>query len=248
MTKAQIARFPRSQPVSVSGAGPRPHQPDRLRDGRCARLESVRRRGVGRALHADGFDHLPAAHERGQLREKVFAAPQQTDAGRAAQLVAGERDEVRAQRRMSTGSCGTAWEPSTTTSAPASRARRASSATGLIVPSMFRDPHQRDDLGALGDQASTSVSPTCYYLGRVRANWYSRSPVLRLGLHGRTAALVERHGSSNTERRAKLSVPATQVAEWADHTAAVLLQIYAKCLAGQEELARMRIDTTLRGA
>jgi integrase len=35
-----------------------------------------------------------------------------------------------------------------------------------------------------------------------------------------------------------VGVPATQVAEWADHDVAVLLQIYAKCLAGQEELAR----------
>jgi hypothetical protein len=30
-------------------------------------------------------------------------------------------------------------------------------------------------------------------------------------------------------------VPPTQVAEWAGHSVAVLLQIYAKCLAGQED-------------
>ncbi len=37
----------------------------------------------------------------------------------------------------STGICGTAWEPSTTTSAPTSCARAATAATGLSVPSVF---------------------------------------------------------------------------------------------------------------
>jgi hypothetical protein len=36
-----------------------------------------------------------------------------------------------------------------------------------------------------------------------------------------------------------------QVAEWAGHSVAVLLQIYAKCLAGQEETARKRIEGAL---
>jgi integrase len=40
-------------------------------------------------------------------------------------------------------------------------------------------------------------------------------------------------------------VPATQVAEWAGHSVAVLLQIYAKCIAGQEETARKRIERAL---
>lgn len=40
-------------------------------------------------------------------------------------------------------------------------------------------------------------------------------------------------------------VPATQVAEWAGHSVAVLLQIYAKCIAGQEETARKRIADAL---
>ncbi|MGB8963134.1 MAG: tyrosine-type recombinase/integrase [Pseudonocardiaceae bacterium] len=55
-----------------------------------------------------------------------------------------------------------------------------------------------------------------------------------------------RHAAVSTWLNA--GVPATQVAEWAGHSVAVLLQIYAKCLAGQEELARTRIDATLRGA
>ncbi len=42
-------------------------------------------------------------------------------------------------------------------------------------------------------------------------------------------------------------VPPTQVAEWAGHSVAVLLQIYAKCLAGQDAVARTRIEAILRG-
>lgn len=40
-------------------------------------------------------------------------------------------------------------------------------------------------------------------------------------------------------------VPATQVAEWAGHSVAVLLRVYAKCVTGQDELARRRIDEAL---
>jgi integrase len=38
----------------------------------------------------------------------------------------------------------------------------------------------------------------------------------------------------------------TQVAEWAGHSVDVLLRIYAKCIAGQDELAKRRIDEALR--
>jgi integrase len=38
----------------------------------------------------------------------------------------------------------------------------------------------------------------------------------------------------------------TQVAEWAGHGVDVLLRIYAKCIAGQDELAKRRISATLR--
>jgi hypothetical protein len=38
----------------------------------------------------------------------------------------------------------------------------------------------------------------------------------------------------------------TQVAEWAGHSVDVLLRIYAKCIARQDELARRRIDEALR--
>jgi len=36
-------------------------------------------------------------------------------------------------------------------------------------------------------------------------------------------------------------VPPTQVAEWAGRSVAVLLRIYAKCIAGQEVTARHRV-------
>jgi integrase len=40
-------------------------------------------------------------------------------------------------------------------------------------------------------------------------------------------------------------VPVTQVAEWAGHSVRVLLMVYAKCIVGQDELARRRIDDAL---
>jgi integrase len=41
-------------------------------------------------------------------------------------------------------------------------------------------------------------------------------------------------------------VPATQVAEWAGHSVHVLLRVYAKCIVGQDELARRRIEDAIR--
>jgi hypothetical protein len=38
----------------------------------------------------------------------------------------------------------------------------------------------------------------------------------------------------------------TQVAEWAGHSVDVLLRIYAKCIAGQDELAKRRISEALQ--
>ena len=40
-------------------------------------------------------------------------------------------------------------------------------------------------------------------------------------------------------------VPATQVAEWAGHSVNVLLKVYAKCIEGQDEAARLRIAKAL---
>jgi len=38
----------------------------------------------------------------------------------------------------------------------------------------------------------------------------------------------------------------TQVAEWAGHSVDVILRIYAKCVVGQDELAKRRISDALR--
>jgi integrase len=40
-------------------------------------------------------------------------------------------------------------------------------------------------------------------------------------------------------------IPAAQVAEWAGHSVAVLLKIYAKCLYGQDAIAKRRIEDAL---
>jgi integrase len=39
-----------------------------------------------------------------------------------------------------------------------------------------------------------------------------------------------------------VGVPPTQVAEWAGHSVNVLLKVYAKCIYGQDEVARTRIE------
>jgi integrase len=41
-------------------------------------------------------------------------------------------------------------------------------------------------------------------------------------------------------------VPPAQVAEWAGHSVAVLLKVYAKCIEGQDQAARRRIEEALR--
>jgi integrase len=41
-------------------------------------------------------------------------------------------------------------------------------------------------------------------------------------------------------------VPPAQVAEWAGHSVAVLLRVYAKCIDGQDQVAKRRIEDALR--
>jgi len=43
-------------------------------------------------------------------------------------------------------------------------------------------------------------------------------------------------------------VPATHVAEWAGHSVNVLLRVYAKCIYGQDEAARQRVQAALADA
>ena len=52
-----------------------------------------------------------------------------------------------------------------------------------------------------------------------------------------------RHAAVSTWLNA--GVPATQVAEWAGHSVHVLLKVYAKCILGQDEAARKRIERAL---
>jgi integrase len=52
-----------------------------------------------------------------------------------------------------------------------------------------------------------------------------------------------RHAAVSTWLNA--GVPATQVAEWAGHSVHVLLKVYAKCILGQEQAARQRIEAAL---
>jgi integrase len=55
-----------------------------------------------------------------------------------------------------------------------------------------------------------------------------------------------RHAAVSTWLNA--GVPPTQVAEWAGHSLAVLLRVYAKCIAGQEDAARRRVAVCSRPA
>jgi integrase len=41
-------------------------------------------------------------------------------------------------------------------------------------------------------------------------------------------------------------VPAPQVAEWAGHSVHVLMKVYAKCVDGEQEAAKKRIEAALR--
>ena len=40
-------------------------------------------------------------------------------------------------------------------------------------------------------------------------------------------------------------IPPAQVADWAGHSVAVLLKVYAKCIDGQDQAARRRIEDAL---
>jgi integrase len=91
----------------------------------------------------------------------------------------------------------------------------------------------------------------------VRGGQLAESTYCRTWRKARAAALTADEAASPLARRPydlrhaavstwlNAGVPPTQVAEWAGHSVAVLLQIYAKCLVGQEEAARRRIAQAL---
>jgi hypothetical protein len=66
--------------------------------------------------------------------------------------------------------------------------------------------------------------------------------------HGRPwrIAAAHRHGRLLAPHRLNGGVYPTQVADWAGHSVDVLLRIYAKCIAGQDALAKRRISEALR--
>jgi integrase len=63
-----------------------------------------------------------------------------------------------------------------------------------------------------------------------------RSPLAKVPYHLRHAAVSVWLNAG---------VPATQVAEWAGQSVHVLLKVYAKCIDGQDEAARRRIEAAL---
>jgi integrase len=66
-----------------------------------------------------------------------------------------------------------------------------------------------------------------------------RSPLAKVPYHLRHAAV---------SLWLNAGVPATQVAEWAGHSVHVLLKVYAKCIDGQDEAARRRIEIALNAS
>jgi integrase len=128
---------------------------------------------------------------------------------------------------------------------------------------------------APGDSRTVPVHPELTRLFRTHLRDFSPGPDDRLftGIHGgdmptityrrawtnarKTAFTPEEYASPLARRPYDLrhaclstwlngGVPPTQVAEWAGHSLDVLLRIYAKCLVGQDELARRRIAEALQ--
>ena len=93
--------------------------------------------------------------------------------------------------------------------------------------------------------------------GGVRGGQLAESTYCRVWRKARAAALTDEEVASPLARRPydlrhaavstwlSAGVAPTQVAAWAGHSVAVLLQIYAKCLAGQEDTSRRRIEAAL---
>jgi integrase len=107
---------------------------------------------------------------------------------------------------------------------------------------------------------SIGAGPDGLLFSGVRGGQLAESTYYRVWRTARLAALSTDEAASPLARRPydlrhaavstwlNAGVPSTQVAEWAGHSMAVLLQIYAKCLVGQEEAVRRRIDAVLGGS
>ncbi len=106
--------------------------------------------------------------------------------------------------------------------------------------------------------AKFGTAPDGRLFGGVRGGDLPTITYRRAWIKARQTALTEAEQASPLARRpydlrhACLStwlnggVYPTQVAEWAGHSVDVLLRIYAKCVVGQDELAKRRISEALR--
>jgi integrase len=106
--------------------------------------------------------------------------------------------------------------------------------------------------------AEVGTAPDGRLFGGVRGGELPTITYRRAWIKARQMALTEAEQASPLARRpydlrhACLStwlnggVYPTQVAEWAGHSVDVLLRIYAKCVVGQDELAKRRISEALR--
>ncbi len=108
--------------------------------------------------------------------------------------------------------------------------------------------------------AQSGASPDGHLFSGVRGGELATVTYRRAWIRARQDALTAAEQASPLARRpydlrhACLStwlnggVYPTQVAEWAGHSVDVLLRIYAKCVVGQDELAKRRISEALRQA
>lgn len=106
-------------------------------------------------------------------------------------------------------------------------------------------------------QESFGNRPDGLLFGGVRGGELAESTYCRVWRKARAEALSAADAASLLARRPydlrhaavstwlNAGVPPTQVAAWAGHSVAVLLQIHAKCIVGQEDAARRRIDAAL---
>ena len=113
-------------------------------------------------------------------------------------------------------------------------------------------------VGAQGRMFVTRTGKAGVPLSPPYSNPLSMGTAYRVWSRARAATLTPEQLASPLARRpydlrhACLStwlnagVPATQVAEWAGHSVNVLLKVYAKCIDGQDEAAKQRIEQALK--
>jgi len=113
-------------------------------------------------------------------------------------------------------------------------------------------------VGAQGRMFVTRIGKAGAPLSPPYSNPLSMGTAYRVWSRARAATLTPEQLASPLARRpydlrhACLStwlnagVPATQVAEWAGHSVNVLLKVYAKCIDGQDEAAKQRIEQALK--